>query len=913
MESLDSSLSSMSLSPGNMVERNGGLPPIPSGGTNLNAGQVVPVTAAVVPVTPAVPTAVIPATASAGTGAAGESQPPPRPRAGRSTSRHSGVRTQSGPRSGSKPKHDPAQLRLENAELRRRLDLATGQVQHLVGVAKTNESAWEHEKAAGQHAVALSQAQVSHVAGVAQRNMQAFQHEEAQAQTAIAEARAQLERAENNERIIQQQQVEMNQMRTQAFEVINASQSRQSILVQELQAAAAQESQHSEKCAQAITLYAEAKSRSQNDEQLSSSNAEHIKNLESIVSARNESFHQSQKAAELMGKQVTELRTYFQTEYSKVENEALVLRGKLAEYESAYNVSCENYNKVFQDYQESLSSIRERDEYIEALNRRLSERDAHSTNQVPVEVVQKIVDEGKSRIQTLEAQVSQLMSQVDDLNEQNVALEESNVQLKTQLSQARKTEESATVVGGGSNATSPTQYWMDYFKVGEGPPSPGKASFVSCDDVPDPKPKSSPQLQEPEPRRPAPAGGVDVTLKVPDVYKLRPKQVQAPPFPNINEQTSWLSNVAKALVASSVYDDRREVEWLMEVKTKKFEELSDSGEARFAPLDSLLAIALESKLPQDLRRKVSQASEKKLLAENDVLTGRQIVWMVLNYFKTSDHMSILYSYDALMDMKWFGDKGVEEFLFHLNRIIDNLEDGITDKAIRDVLFRKMEHSTLFAQDIAYFKREKAKAFNGQEAPDYSLEFLMSCLKRQVSDELEQKQVAARRKGLMSNKLTYGERVQWGKVLQGEKMQIEFETENYAHDTLPGAPAVPKIDVNLKRVCFFHQKALRGEGTCYLGDKCTYKHSPKLSDADYKKLSSTREAKGRSKGESSPGPKGPGAAQTSWSQAKYFVDGEGRKHPVFCHKFANGSCTDDNCKWPHLSQQEIQAETESLNS
>ena len=48
----------------------------------------------------------------------------------------------------------------------------------------------------------------------------------------------------------------------------------------------------------------------------------------------------------------------------------------------------------------------------------------------------------------------------------------------------------------------------------------------------------------------------------------------------------------------SQFTDKAEVVWINEVWKKTFEELADSGEARFHLFDSLIVVKLETKLPR---------------------------------------------------------------------------------------------------------------------------------------------------------------------------------------------------------------------------------------------------------------------------------------------------------------------------
>ena len=333
------------------------------------------------------------------------------PRHGRSVTRGFVPRNTFGPRSSSSSKHKPdaaTQLRLENAELRRRLSLSTNQVQHLAGVARTNENAWEHEKAVGQQAVALSQQQVTHVAAIAQRNMEALHNEEARARLAQEQAHAMLMQDEAKERLIQQQREEVAQMRGQATAIFASAQQRQDVLVAELQAAADQERMHQELYAQTMSLYAEDRSKTQDAERLATCNGQHIQHLESLVDTHNQNFEKSQRAALLIGSQVAELTNHFEAEYGKLEQVVSSQREELGESQHEYQVSCVNYQKTFTDHQEALKTIRDMDVYIEALGQQLDQVPGPPKDHVPSHLVEKFLLEKQAQIDKLGQEVVQL-------------------------------------------------------------------------------------------------------------------------------------------------------------------------------------------------------------------------------------------------------------------------------------------------------------------------------------------------------------------------------------------------------------------------------------------------------------------------------------------------------------------------
>ena len=157
--------------------------------------------------------------------------------------------------------------------------------------------------------------------------------------------------------------------------------------------------------------------------------------------------------------------------------------------------------------------------------------------------------------------------------------------------------------------------------------------------------------------------------------KNRPKALSVPSFPDSHLMVKpWLSKLANALIAASVFDDRCEVMWLMECTQFKYDELANPGYTqcvdatpnekmeRFNALDALLATQLQKlKLPPDMVRDMARNAEE-ILMEGKVIAGRQVVWMILDHFKTGDTLSTAYGYDYILSLPWYGDKKIDEFI-----------------------------------------------------------------------------------------------------------------------------------------------------------------------------------------------------------------------------------------------------------
>ena len=151
-----------------------------------------------------------------------------------------------------------------------------------------------------------------------------------------------------------------------------------------------------------------------------------------------------------------------------------------------------------------------------------------------------------------------------------------------------------------------------------------------------------------------------------DRKSKRPGAVHVPKFPTVAQIPQWEKAVARALVASSIYDDKAEVKWFKRASRKgvTFDDLRNVGEERFQALDSLLCQALIKNLPLDLHQRIRR-KEDEAWQNDTTITGLQVAWMIYDYFKTEDHMSQVYGLNDLTDLTWYGD----------NRMLDVYSSG----------------------------------------------------------------------------------------------------------------------------------------------------------------------------------------------------------------------------------------------
>ena len=113
------------------------------------------------------------------------------------------------------------------------------------------------------------------------------------------------------------------------------------------------------------------------------------------------------------------------------------------------------------------------------------------------------------------------------------------------------------------------------------------------------------------------------------------QKVEIKNWPSIAGFRTWKLAFKKS-VSSCSRRAKLAYKWLSEVeKAKGIDELEDSGD--FEELDAKLSTALDGILQGEFKRKV-QVKETELSLKGIPLTGRQITWMLYDYFKVSSNI-----------------------------------------------------------------------------------------------------------------------------------------------------------------------------------------------------------------------------------------------------------------------------------
>ena len=141
--------------------------------------------------------------------------------------------------------------------------------------------------------------------------------------------------------------------------------------------------------------------------------------------------------------------------------------------------------------------------------------------------------------------------------------------------------------------------------------------------------------------------------------KLIPKTVTVPPFPKITQVPSWKSMLARNLIAASTHTDKKEVAWLNEVEGSTFEALVIQVRKDLSSsIRCLFPALMKLNLPTQLRLDINQ-HELTAMKNGTSISGRQVIYLIYQWFATDEYMSTVYGLHDLTELLWMGDKPSE--------------------------------------------------------------------------------------------------------------------------------------------------------------------------------------------------------------------------------------------------------------
>ena len=111
-----------------------------------------------------------------------------------------------------------------------------------------------------------------------------------------------------------------------------------------------------------------------------------------------------------------------------------------------------------------------------------------------------------------------------------------------------------------------------------------------------------------------------------------------------------------------------------------------------------------------------------------MLKGRQIAWLIFNFFKRNPKMGVIYSVTDLAKLEWMGDKQIHKFLMMWRLMLDQMQTTLPADELTEILMQKMEKSVVLKEDIAHFYRLD------EDDPDRNCDFLIRSMENYLDRE-----------------------------------------------------------------------------------------------------------------------------------------------------------------------------------
>ena len=160
-------------------------------------------------------------------------------------------------------------------------------------------------------------------------------------------------------------------------------------------------------------------------------------------------------------------------------------------------------------------------------------------------------------------------------------------------------------------------------------------------------------------------------------------------------------------MAATNRDDHRYVARWMQVvyaPDADFESLNKPGPGMNLA-DKKLQLALCKTLPQDLERKIG-VKKRQLSDVQQIMSGRQVLWMIVDYFRTNKGLGHVYTLQDITAVQWFGDRYNDMLAFRdkWEDTIHGLHPDITENMLAEILVDQMAHSKELLQGVRSWRK-----------------------------------------------------------------------------------------------------------------------------------------------------------------------------------------------------------------
>ena len=226
------------------------------------------------------------------------------------------------------------------------------------------------------------------------------------------------------------------------------------------------------------------------------------------------------------------------------------------------------------------------------------------------------------------------------------------------------------------------------------------------------------------------------------------EKVSVPVCPKMHQLDLWKYQLTMALVTALGDTDRNKwMKWLARSWSTNPElDVLNKVKKEYRAIDVKLCLALMSMLktsgdPARIVRIEVEKLQRRRAKRDKILSGREVIAIVFESFRSSDNADVMCMIDNLIHMKYPGDSKIYDFYTQWHTLLEGVrvEDIPPTRALRDILYKKIRDSTVVRFDLSLYDQF------ADSDPGKTYDLLMSFIVKRIKLDREKKNQQEKRK------------------------------------------------------------------------------------------------------------------------------------------------------------------------
>jgi len=103
-------------------------------------------------------------------------------------------------------------------------------------------------------------------------------------------------------------------------------------------------------------------------------------------------------------------------------------------------------------------------------------------------------------------------------------------------------------------------------------------------------------------------------------------------------------------------------------------------------------------------RRITNARRKALQTSTKLLSGRQILYMIYEHFRSNKNVGLVYTICDLAYVKWLGDERMETFRNNWETTLAGMSAQVDDSHLTELLLQQMMQSKELKDQVTQFRK-----------------------------------------------------------------------------------------------------------------------------------------------------------------------------------------------------------------